>query len=140
MDGEREKEEIIKYEKKGKVCEITLNRPERINAICIGFPERLKELVERANKDDEIHVIVVKGEGRGFCSGYDLREFAEQSGPKSGFQSMPWDPLVDYQNMRYWTDCFMSLFRSLKPTIAVVHGGSFLFLFFLLLLFIKCKY
>lgn len=118
--------EIIKYNvsKEERIATITFNRPERINAICLGFPEKLKDLVEKANRDDDVHVIVVRGEGPGFCSGYDLKEFAESSN-SYGRQTMPWDPLIDYQGMRYWTDCYMSLFRSLKPTIAVVHGGIF---------------
>jgi enoyl-CoA hydratase len=63
-------------------------------------------------------VILLKGAGKAFCSGYDLKIFAET--PKSFSQkeeNLPWDPYLDYKLMKNWTEKFMSLFYSLKPTI-----------------------
>ncbi len=110
------------YETAGRIARITLNRPERLNAIDEKMPGEIRAAVERANADDGIHVIVLAGAGRGFCSGYDLKAFAEAKGENPGVQSMPWDPMVDYRFMKQCTDDFFSLWRSYKPVICKVHG------------------
>lgn len=103
----------------GRVARLVLDRPERLNAIDPALPGALRAAVERADADPAVHVIVVEGAGRAFCSGYDLEAFAEQG---LAAQDMPWDPMLDYRLMRRWTDDFMSLWRSHTPTIAKVHG------------------
>ena len=110
------------YETAGRIARISLNRPERLNAIDEKMPGEIRAAVERANADDGIHVIVLQGAGRGFCSGYDLKAFAEAEGENPGVQSMPWDPMVDYRFMKQCTDDFFSLWRSYKPVICKVHG------------------
>lgn len=115
-------EPIVLYERDGRIARITLNRPEHLNAIHEDTPDLLRAAVERANLDDDVHVIALTGAGRAFCSGYDLKEYAEAPRPVKGSQDMPWDPLVDYQWMRHATDCYFSLWRSLKPVVAKVRG------------------
>ena len=110
------------YETAGRIARISLNRPERLNAIDERMPGEIRAAVERANADDGIHVIVLQGAGRGFCSGYDLKAFAETAGENPGVQSMPWDPMIDYRFMKQCTDDFFSLWRSYKPVICKVHG------------------
>ena len=114
----------LTYETAGRIARITLNRPERLNAIDEKMPGEIRAAVERANADDAIHVIVLAGAGRGFCSGYDLKAFAETQGENPGVQSMPWDPMVDYRFMKQCTDDFFSLWRSYKPVICKVHGHA----------------
>jgi len=116
--------ETLRYEPAGRIARITLNRPERLNAIDEKMPGEIRAAVERANADDGIHVIVLQGAGRGFCSGYDLKAFAETKGENPGVQSMPWDPMVDYRFMKQCTDDFFSLWRSYKPVICKVHGHA----------------
>ena len=60
----------IKYEKKDRLAIITLNRPENLNAIDEYMPSEIREAVKLANWDDEIHAIILTGEGRSFCSGH----------------------------------------------------------------------
>ena len=112
----------VKYEKKGRLAFITLNRPERFNAINHEMPSELESAVRRANEDDEVHVIILQGEGKAFCSGYDLKEYAEKPRPQIGSQDMPWDPTIDYKMMKGNTEQFMSLWKSYKPTICKIHG------------------
>lgn len=114
--------ETLLYETAGRIARITLNRPERLNAIGEKMPGEIRAAVEQANADDAIHVIILAGAGRGFCSGYDLKDFAETEGENPGVQSMPWDPMVDYRFMKRCTDDFFSLWRSYKPVICKVHG------------------
>lgn len=116
------KESTVKYEAEGRVARITLNRPDRLNAINDDLPRDLRDAVQAADRDDRVHVIVLSGAGRAFCAGYDLTLYAETPGPNAITQEMPWDPMADYRFMKDNTDCFMSLFRCYKPTIAKVHG------------------
>ena len=105
-----------------RIATITLNRPERLNAINGAMPGEIRAAVEAANADDAVHVIVLKGAGKAFCAGYDLKEYAEGDKTNVYTQAMPWDPMVDYKFMKKNTEDFMSLWRSYKPTIAKVHG------------------
>ncbi len=111
----------ITYEVAERVATITLNRPDRLNAINDEMPGEIREAVETANRDDDVHVIVLTGAGRVFCAGYDLKEYAEKpDAPYS--QPMPWDPMIDFDLMYRNTQDFMSLWRSYKPTIAKIRG------------------
>jgi enoyl-CoA hydratase len=114
----------VLYESKERVATLTLNRPERMNAISAALPGDLRAAVERADADPGVHVIVLQGAGKGFCGGYDLVEFAETPGEMHGNQEMPWDPTLDYRMMSRNTEDFMSLWRASKPTIAKVHGAA----------------
>ena len=121
----------IDYFQEQRTAHIVLNRPQRMNAITLGMPEELADAVERANRDDDIHVIVLSGAGKGFCGGYDLVDFAETEGELPGSQlgsgpaqSGAWDPMSDFYGMYQNTQHFMSLWKSYKPTIAKVHGPA----------------
>jgi enoyl-CoA hydratase len=114
--------ETLTYVRADRVATITLNRPERLNAISRAMPDEIRAAVERANADDLVHAIVLQGAGRAFCAGYDLKAYAEAPRGTTGSQDMPWDPFIDYQFMDRCTQNFMSLWRSYKPTICKVHG------------------
>jgi enoyl-CoA hydratase len=114
----------VLYESKDRVATITLNRPERFNAISETMPDDIAEAFEHANNDDAVHVVVLTGAGRGFCGGYDLKAYAEKSGENPVIQDMPWDPMIDYKFMSCCTQKFMSIWRCHKPVIARVHGDA----------------
>ena len=112
----------VVYQADGRIARITLNRPEKLNAINDEMPPLLNDAVIRANEDDTIHVIVLSGAGRAFCSGYDLELYAESPRPCPGSQDMPWDPMVDFKLMYSNTQHFMSLWKSHKPVVCKVQG------------------
>src|SRR3954452_19993600 len=114
--------QTITYDVRDAKAYLTLNRPDRLNAIDDVMPGEIRAAVEQANDDDAVRVIVLSGAGRAFCSGYDLKEFAEGAGTGRWRQTDPWDPVRDFREMRRNTDDFFTLWRSLKPTIAKVHG------------------
>jgi len=116
--------ETLLYSVEDRVATITLNRPERLNAINERLPRELREAVEKADADGSVHVIVLQGAGKGFCGGYDLVKYAESEGEMHGNQEMPWDPTEDYAMMNRNTQDFMSLWRSRKPTICKIHGAA----------------
>ena len=108
-----------------RIARLLLNRPERLNAINNETPREIRQAVEWAQSNPDIHVIVVEGAGKGFCGGYDLADTAEQEIEHPCQQEKtPWDPMEDYAFMKRNTEDFMSLWRCTKPTIAKVHGAA----------------
>ena len=112
----------LRYALDGRIARITLNRPERLNAINEKMPREIRRAIEAANADDRVHVIVLGGAGRAFCAGYDLKKFAEGDPENRWTQPMPWDPMQDYRAMKANTEDFFSIWRSYKPVICKVHG------------------
>jgi len=70
----------LRYEKDGPVATLTLNRPERLNAITGPMLAALSDALVDADADPAVRVVVLTGAGRGFCSGLDLKEAAAGSG------------------------------------------------------------
>jgi enoyl-CoA hydratase len=130
----------VTYEVTDRVARITLDRPERGNGITRRLIEELVACVECADLDPHVHVLLLAGNGRGFCGGYDLVESAEGMGSAeaarapSGSPLEPatiaanhdpegtWDPMVDYAMMSRNVQGFMSLFNCGKPVVCRVHG------------------
>ncbi len=111
----------IDYSTRGALAFITLNRPERLNAIGQGMTAGLRQAVERANGEAEVRVIILRGAGRAFCAGYDLQG-APQAEANAQERTGGWDPVIDYAFMSENVRNFMSLWESRKPVIAQVHG------------------
>jgi enoyl-CoA hydratase/carnithine racemase len=101
--------EILLYEQAGPVVTITLNRPERLNAISIELRRRLAEAFRRFDADTEARVAILTGAGeRAFSAGADLREMSEQAiGAFAGGRAE--------STGRYGSQTW-------KPTIAAVNG------------------
>ncbi len=114
----------VLYEKDGRIGRIVLNRPGVMNAIDDDLPGELSAAVAKADGDSDVHVIVLSGNGRAFCSGYDLTHYAEGKSKNKVIQDMPWDPIKDYQFMWRNTQHWMSLWRAIKPVICKVHGAA----------------
>jgi enoyl-CoA hydratase len=132
----------LRYEVDGRIARITLDRPARGNGITRGMIDELEECVERADLDPKVHVMLLSGNGPGFCGGYDLVESAEglgagESGGEADAGGSPldpavmaanhdpratWDPMVDYAMMSRNVRGFMSLFHCGKPVVCKVHG------------------
>ena len=112
----------VLYERDGRIGRITLNRPEVMNAIDDDMPVELAAAVAEADADPDVHVMVLAGNGRAFCAGYDLACYAQAPGANPVIQDMPWDPMRDYAFMWRNTQHFMSLWRAMKPVLCKVHG------------------
>jgi enoyl-CoA hydratase/carnithine racemase len=70
---------FVTLERRGPIGIVTLNRPERLNAMSRALVRDTEAAFRQANGDPEIAVIVFTGTGRAFCAGDDLKEFGEQS-------------------------------------------------------------
>ncbi|WP_375483729.1 crotonase/enoyl-CoA hydratase family protein [uncultured Mycobacterium sp.] len=128
------------YEVTDRVARITFNRPEKGNAIIADTPLELSALVERADLDPGVHVILVSGRGEGFCAGFDLSAYADRTASAGGgstykgtvldgktqainhLPNQPWDPMIDYQMMSRFVRGFSSLLHADKPTVVKIHG------------------
>ena len=75
---------VLQYAVDGRVARITLNRPERGNGITRAMLTALEQAVEHADLDPEVSVLLLSGNGKGFCGGYDLVQSAEGQGRTRG--------------------------------------------------------
>lgn len=98
----------------GSVLRVTLNRPDRRNALSVGLMEGLFELIDRGARDESIRVLVVRGAGTSFCSGWDVAPTATDEAVSSPHARMA---SVERDNRT-----FDALWRCPIPTIAQVHG------------------
>ena len=113
--------DTVLTERHERVATLTLNRPERLNAITPQLAEELRAAVAEANADDAVGVIRLRGAGRAFCAGYDIGWGSEWMVETEG--DRPWDPMADLRGMnRFVQDTYMALWRSPKPVVAQVHG------------------
>jgi 2-(1,2-epoxy-1,2-dihydrophenyl)acetyl-CoA isomerase len=81
--------EAILYETRGPVAIITLNRPERLNAIGAAVREEVHQAIETAHHDDAIRAAIITGAGKGFCSGADLSGAAARAAVGGGGAPTP---------------------------------------------------
>jgi enoyl-CoA hydratase len=110
----------VLYEPADGVATLTLNRPERLNAITPELIRDLQDGLQRAWDDGDVRAIRLRGAGRAFCAGYDIGWGAESM--EEAEAGRPWDPIADHANMSRFVDAYMQLWRSPKPVIAQVHG------------------
>ena len=110
----------VLYEASNGVATLTLNRPERLNAITRELVEDFEACMARAGEDDAVRVIRLRGAGRAFCAGYDIGWGAQMM--EDAESGRPWDPMADQRMMSRFVDAYMSLWRSPKPVVAQVHG------------------
>jgi enoyl-CoA hydratase len=114
--------EAVTYTTDGALARITLNRPERLNAINTQLVADLRAAVIEANQDPDVRVLILSGAGRAFCAGYDLDWGTKGEDAAQRAMSGQWDPVRDYLGMSRNVRVYMSLWESPKPIIAQVHG------------------
>jgi enoyl-CoA hydratase len=103
----------IRYEVKDAVARLTLDRPERANALNQTMLEEINAALDQAEADPAVRVVIVTGAGTAFSSGFDLKEQMERRPTGAA----AWEPILrrDFDTvMRFW--CCP------KPTIASVRG------------------
>ncbi|MEK7681953.1 MAG: enoyl-CoA hydratase/isomerase family protein [Chloroflexota bacterium] len=113
--------QTVLYAAQDHVARITLNRPQRLNALDNVLWGELRQALEQAERDDDVRIVVLRGAGPSFCAGEDL-------GNEGTDEVSPWDPrrkpyladllAVEERRMNFWR----YLFYYPKDTIAQVHG------------------
>lgn len=117
----------IRYEAKGPVRLITLNRPEVLNAISEGMEAELHSALEIAEADDEARVIILTGSGRAFSAGYDIGSVRDAE--EINLDSMIAEGSNAAEHISKWFFTDRKIVRNQthilelsKPVIACVHG------------------
>lgn len=112
--------DTVLYDAANGVATVTLNRPDRLNAIGDDMLERLLAAVERAAGDGEIRAVILTGAGRGFCPGADMATLAG-AGAGDGAEPLPVPTRVG--TTRRWMRIAELLRGMPKVTIAAVNGA-----------------
>lgn len=106
--------ETILYETNGHVITITMNRPERRNALNEALNRDLLAAFRQAGDDENARAVILTGAGKGFCAGADLSSFAQKPTAEQVYEAI----LAAYQPL-------MTLITTLpKPVIAAVNGTA----------------
>lgn len=106
----------IRYETEGPLGWITLDRPDKLNAISQAMLDELNEALDLAEQDPQLRVIVLRGEGRAFSAGFDLEPDAADSADDGARAE------ATQRELRRDFDLIMRFWDSPKPTVAAVHG------------------
>jgi enoyl-CoA hydratase/carnithine racemase len=109
----------VLYEVEDGVATITLNRPDRMNAISGPMLMGLGELLLKANADPKVRVVILTGAGRAFCVGLDLVDATQGSGIGSAAQQQNISVNLDLRNTPPTI-----LFNLDKPTICALNGAA----------------
>lgn len=104
-------------ERFGSVLRVTLNRPERRNALSLELMAELDDLLAEVEADAETRVLILRGAGKGFCSGYDIAGAAPVEGVA------PPSPVAKAVELRTDSRTFERLWQLPFLTIAQVHGA-----------------
>jgi len=111
--------ETILYEPSDRIARITLNRPEKLNAISWQMQEELRSALIAADRDPGVHVVTIQGAGRAFSAGYDI-EPPKGEGQTHAARSHTMER--DIWGLEQATAMRMTIFDMHKPVIAGVHG------------------
>jgi enoyl-CoA hydratase/carnithine racemase len=109
--------ECLLYEVKDGIATLTLNRPERLNALGGTLRQDLHDAVTRAGADPEVRVMVVTGAGKGFCSGGDVKAMGEA---KAGQRERPLLEKIAPGRDR----TLLAMREAPQPIIAAVNGAA----------------
>ncbi len=110
----------------GGILTLTLNRPERLNALTIPLMRELEEALREAEIDPDARVVILRGAGKGFCSGGDVKDGRKDDRAGDRPKTDPGYSRAEqrYDRLRRAAESPVLLRRMLKPTIAVVRGAA----------------
>ena len=111
--------ETIIVEKRGQVDWVTLNRPERLNAITETMTRELGGYFDGLFSDPSVRIVVLRGAGRAFCAGNDMNHSAAR---REGRETAPFGGGFGYQG--FLADVYIKMRRCPQPIISLVHGPA----------------
>lgn len=112
----------VLYDLRDGVATITLNRPERRNAMSTPMIERLGELLAEADDDPAVRTLVITGAGRAFCAGGDVQQFDEDGGEGGGATEV--DPGAVADQLRHQELTVGRIHAFTTPVIAALPGAA----------------
>jgi enoyl-CoA hydratase/carnithine racemase len=108
--------ETILVEKKGPVDWLTLNRPEALNTINVPMVTELRDYFGGLEEDRETRIVVMKGAGRAFCAGLDIKS------SQAGTHGPPFGGGMGFQ--RYLAEVYIRMRRCPQPIVSLVQGSA----------------
>lgn len=111
---------VIIYTVEDRIARITLNRPEKRNALDTTLRDEIVDALRTAERDDEVSVVLIDGAGPSFCSGYDITPTG--GGRPSEYVSQRWFDGWTDQFTRSCMRDWLTIWDLLKPVVAKVHG------------------
>ena len=109
----------LQLERRDHIALVTLNRPDRLNALDAILRDEILAIADETRNDDDIRAVIITGAGRGFCSGVDLMGGAGGGAPAEAIEASQNQRLDEYG----WVGRqAMAVFGLDKPTIAAVNG------------------
>lgn len=106
---------MIKYEIKNEIGILTLNRPEKRNALHPELVNQMKSTLKVVEKDNSVKALIITGEGTTFCAGADLEYLNEMKNYSS---------LENEKDTRELAELFLMIYNFPKPVIAAVNGAA----------------
>ncbi|HTU19475.1 MAG TPA: enoyl-CoA hydratase-related protein [Gemmataceae bacterium] len=110
--------ELVRYEGHPPAVVLTMNRPDRRNALSRDLIAALRAAFQRARDDAAARCVILTGAGNAFCAGMDLAELQESLTAGKGKQSPAWEDALHLANL------YDLIYRLAKPTIAAVNGAA----------------
>lgn len=107
--------EILKVNISDYVATVTLNRPDKRNALNSELLSALKSAFEEINNNSDVRVVILQGEGKAFCAGADLAYLQKIS---------EFSIMENFADSRLLQETFHTIFTCSKPVIAKVHGAA----------------
>jgi enoyl-CoA hydratase/carnithine racemase len=108
--------ETIQVEKRGQADWLTLNRPEAMNAINLRMVEELNDYFGKLYNDGSVRVVVMRGAGKAFCAGLDIKERASDRG------EIPFGGGFGFQG--FLADVYVKMRRCPQPIVSLVQGPA----------------
>ncbi len=114
-------EPVLKIEKRGPVDWVTLNRPDVLNALDPALVDALNAYFEKLERDYDTRIVVLKGAGRAFCAGLDLKNRSRRN---SDGDDIGTDTQTGLDSQRHIANIVMKMRRCPQPIIALVQGAA----------------
>lgn len=114
--------ETLLYSVNEAVCTITLNRPERMNALTKILEAELRTAIEHASREQSVRAIVLTGAGRAFCAGMDMEEL--ETLPPEDIQAEKWMRPFDMNRRADYQTRYSYFPASPKPIICAINGAT----------------
>jgi enoyl-CoA hydratase len=113
---------LVKLERRGQIAVISLNRPEKLNAWAWGPNNELCAIADELRFDTSIRVVVLRGEGRAFCAGEDLKPETDDVEERHPGRSAAERTHIAYERARYCFERWKVIDQLPQPVVAAIHG------------------
>lgn len=116
------KKPLVKLDRDGPIAIVSFNRPEKLNAWAWGPTNELCAIADELRFDASVRVVVMRGEGRAFCAGEDLKPDTDDVVERHPGRSPAERVLISYERAKYCFERWKVVDQLPQPVIAAIHG------------------